>query len=95
MKATTIKGRWAAKLMRSKSFVVITDTESVIFSEHTDASKFDDQLTAHLQLSALRKFQVAINRVVREFERDMDKKFGKPKAKAGKSARKITVKAAK
>lgn len=92
MKATTIKARWAGKLMRSKNFVVVTDTETVIFAEHTDPKKFNDYMSAQMQLGALRKFQVALNRVVREFEKDVMKKFDAPKKKTG---RKIAVKVSK
>ena len=93
MNVTKLKARWAAKLLRSTSFIVVTDSETVIFSEHTDASKFDDYLSAHMQLNALRKFQAALNRVTRDFDKELQARY--PKPKANKNARKITVKSAK
>lgn len=92
MKTATIKAKWASKLMRSQSFVLVTDRETVIFSPDTNANKFNDLLTASNKLSALRKFQMSLNRATRQFEADMNSKFGltKPKSKARKI--KVTVK---
>ena len=92
MKPASIKARWVAKLMRTKSFIVVTDTESVIFSEHTSPFRFKDYMSAYMQLRALIKFQTALNKTVYDFERGLAKRFDAPKKS---KARKIKVKVAK
>ena len=93
MNTTKIKAKWAGKLLRSKHFVVITDTEATILAEHTNAANFDDLLSASAQLASLRKFHIALGHAVKDFEVGMNKKFGLEKPKTlGKNAKKITVK---
>lgn len=88
MSNTAIKAKWAAKLLRSKHFLVVTDEEAVIFVENTDASKFEGAVTALAHLTSLRKFQRALNGAVAKFAADVEKQYG---AKGKKGAKKIKV----
>lgn len=95
---TSIKAKWAGKILRSKNFVVVTDTEATIFSERVNAERFDSFINAQSQLATMRKFQTVFNKTVRDFEVQMNKKFGKSLVKktgGSTNARKINVKVSK
>lgn len=53
--------KWAAKLIRSKNFVVMTDGESAICFQGLDPSKFTDMLMLEAQSAELELFTDKLN----------------------------------
>lgn len=80
MSKTSVKLRWANKLIKSNTFVVITDKSSAMYIP--DAKNITDEIRIVSQLASLRSFREALDGVIKDFE----KKVG------GKSAKKIKVK---
>lgn len=80
--------RWAKKLLRTQSFVVLTDTESVICFAGIDPNKFDDQLMLMSQLTVLKTFRNRLDDLIKKHEQESDKLKGIN----GKKRTKIKVK---
>lgn len=77
-----IKAKWAGKLLRSTNFALVTDKESVVFVKDTNPDKFNDVIKATNQLTALRKFNYALQEVIKDFEENI----------AGRKSKRISVK---
>lgn len=63
------KIRLAFSLMRSKAYVVVTETTAVMSMKLTRPDKFKDLLSLSLQLTALRELEAKIRELADEYER--------------------------
>lgn len=61
--------KWAAKLLTTRNFVVLTDTESVINLEGIDPQSFKDVLALTAQMRALKIFGSKIDSLVKEHQK--------------------------
>lgn len=89
MSRLATRAKWAAKLARTRNFIVLTDTESAINIRGMSPDNFDDIFTVSAQAAALQQFRAKLDQLIVEFDKEVAKKFT-PKKK-----RQIKVKAPK
>ena len=91
--------KWAAKLLKSRNFVVMTDTESALMFKGVDPSSFDDFLSLTAQIAELDKFIAALLRLKKEHNKayvkllgvkQVTKRVNKTKTSSTKSTKKVT-----
>jgi hypothetical protein len=64
----TEKLRWAYKLLRSKTFVVLLDKQSVVFMPLVDLEAFENQFILAAQTASLHQFKERLEGLIREHE---------------------------
>lgn len=66
-----VNAKWAAKLLRTKNFVVLTDDESAIFIDNNEPKGFDTYMTLAAQSSAIDHFIKSLKRVKSEHDKTL------------------------
>lgn len=93
-----IKAKWAAKLMRSKHFVVLTDKESVICIKGVNPNDITDFVTLAAQTAELQNFSISLQQLIKDHDVAIRKLSGikekraKKKNTPTKRGKKINVK---
>lgn len=77
MSFTSIRLKWARKLLRARYFVVMTDHESAIAFEGVNPELLEDVVSLHAQTAELRQFYNEIGQLLRQHEAAVAK-IGKP-----------------
>lgn len=85
MRFTTIKARWAKKILRAKYFVVLTDKESVIAIDGADPDSFTDLLGLSSQQAEIEMFYNKLGSLVKDHKLAIDKLTGVQDVKKGRS----------
>lgn len=83
--------KWAAKLTASKSFVVLTDKESVIALEGIDPNKLSDMLVLQAQQASIDAFLKDLTALKKAHERRVEELGGR----VGVTKKRATAKKAK
>lgn len=84
--------RWARKIMGSKSFVVLTDTESFIAMDGIDPNKLNDLLVLQAQHASVEAFQEDLEKLKLVHEQRVNELGGKVGITREKSSVKTTGK---
>lgn len=85
----TTKLKWMGKLVRTRNYVILTDTESVINVKGISSDNIEDiQRTAYHQ-QMLEVFREKLEGVIKEYEKTISKQLAVPPTKRKK---KIEVK---
>lgn len=97
-----IKAKWAAKLLRARYFVLLTDTESAICLSAVDPNSIDDTLSLVAQTASIHSFIEKLQEFEKEHNRALQRLTKRTHAKKSvphrrttqprKPARKIDVK---
>lgn len=77
MRDKTLNLKWAAKLMASKSFVLLTDKESFIAMEGIDPNRLNDMLILQAQQASIDKFIEDLQLLRKAHERRVKQLGGK------------------
>lgn len=62
------KLKWAYKLLRSRSYVILTDKEAMVSIPLMDIEKFESQFLLGAQTASLLEFQTRLGDTIREHE---------------------------
>jgi hypothetical protein len=76
-----VKARWAAKLLRSKHFVVLTDKESVICLQGADPDNIEDFVILAAQTAELQDFSDKLKLLIKDHDRAIRRMKGDRPAK--------------
>lgn len=88
-----LNSKWAAKLLRSKSFIVMTDTESAIVFKGVNPSSFTDVLALRAQAVELDHYIDSLKKLKVEHDKAADELLGGLVQKGGpKKVTRIKVK---
>lgn len=96
MSFTTLKARWAAKLLKAKYFIVMTDTESAIAFEGVNPASMDDQIALAAQRAELAHFHSELGNLIRQHDRalkDLESANAVQKTKKKNANKKVTKRA--
>lgn len=77
--------RWARKIMKSRNFVIMTDTESVIFLDGIDPNSMDNLVMLAAQASSLDDFIARLKEVAKHHEARATEITGKTGITKGES----------
>lgn len=83
-----LHAKWARKLLGSKSFVLLTDKESVIYFSGLNPDRIEDNILLHSQTAALLSFSERLNELILKHEKAIDRVL----KKEGNAARRIKIK---
>lgn len=64
-----VNRKWARKLMQSRNFVVLTDTESVVCFAGLDPTSFEDTVMLMSQKASLVGFKDRVEQLIKEHDR--------------------------
>lgn len=87
---TKVKAKWAKKLIKSKSFLVVTDTESAMYLEDVNSDSIVDQITFVQQKIAVESFIEALQDTLKQIDEVGAAKFGIAPKKSRKKTSKKT-----
>lgn len=85
------KATWVRKLVQTKHFIILTDTEAVISLKGTDPNKFDDLLMVTAQAAELKSFRKGLDKLIADHDKIARKLLNRSQ-KGSKNARKKTTK---
>jgi hypothetical protein len=63
--------KWAWKLLRSRNFIVVTDTEGVVNVEVADNPQFEDMMVLTQQAVALQMFQDKLEELAKQHDAEL------------------------
>jgi hypothetical protein len=72
----SVNARWAAKVMKARNFVILTDKESVICMSGMRAAKLDDHILLASQAAELEVFDLKLQSLIKDHRKAVDKMLG-------------------
>jgi hypothetical protein len=88
----TTKLQWLRKLARSTNFIVVTDKESVISVKSVQPRSFKTLAQLSAQRSSLLAFKRGLDKVIVQFDKEVDEHMAVPTNGKPKKVTKISVK---
>ena len=87
------KLRWMRRFAKTKNFILMTDTEAVMFIKSLDLDDINDLMLIGSYRAELESFRNSLDQLIKDFDRDMGQ-FVPKKAmpKKSKKGKKIPVK---
>lgn len=71
-----IRGKWAARILRARYFVVLTDKESIIYLKGAKPEEFEDVVALAAQCAELEDFQDKLKDMIVRHEAQVYKLSG-------------------
>ena len=92
MRSKARKAFWVRELVKTKNFVILTDTQAVISLKGTNPKEFDDLLMLTAQMAELQGFQKSLDKLIKDhakIARKLLNRGSKEKLNVSKSKKKV------